>query len=133
MDSIALFPSLFKMLSALIIVLGIMIGGTFLIKKFFLSTTSDTGEGALINIIATRYLGPKSNIMLVEILGNIVVVGVANNQMSFITSISDPIALEKLKGLTKKDREYSSLMDNLAKYRQRLSSRKYTGKDEQGR
>jgi flagellar biosynthetic protein FliO len=130
MDSMAFFPSLFKMLSALAVVLGIMIGGTYIIKKFLLPTTSDAGEGAPINVVATRYLGPKSSIMLIDVLGNIIVVGVTNNQMSFLTSISDPTSIEKLKGLNRKDREFSSLMDNVAKYRQRLLPRNRAGKGE---
>lgn len=129
MDSIAFFPSLFKMLSALAIVLGIMIGGMYFIKKFFLPTVSAAGEGEVINVIATRYLGPKSSIMLIDVLGHIVVVGVANNQMSLITTISDPTVMEKLKGLNRKDRDFPSLRDSLTKYRQRLSSRKQAGKD----
>lgn len=132
MDSIAFFPSLFKMLSALVIVLGIMIGGTYCIKKFFLPTPSDRGEGAVINVIATRYLGPKSSIMLIDVLGHFVVVGVANNQMSLITTISDPAAIEKLKGLGRKEKDYPPLMRSLTKYRQRLLSRNYAGKDKQG-
>ena len=132
MDSIAFFPSLFKMLSALAIVLGVMIGGTYFIKKLLLPTPSNASEGGLINVIATRYLGPKSSIMLIDVIGQIVVVGVTGNQMSFITTISDPAAMEKLNGLSRKDREFPSLMESLTKYRQRLVSRGRAGKDKQG-
>ncbi len=129
MDSMALFTSLIKMVSALAVVLGIMIGGTYFIRRFFLPATPDTGAEAPINVVATRYLGPKSSIMLIDVLGSVIVVGVANNQMSFLTSITDPAAVEKLKGLGRKDREFRSLMDNLAKYRQRLTARHRAGKD----
>ena len=132
MDSISFFPSFLKMLSALVIVLGIMIGGTFLVRKYFLPTLSNTAPGAAINILATRYVGQKNSIALIDILGHLVVVGVANNHLSLITTISDPAAKEKLNGLTRKNGEFPSLIDGLARYRNRFSPRKYAGKDEQG-
>ncbi len=132
MDTIAFFPALFKMLSALAIVLGILVGGAFYVKRFFLQTASDSGDGTAINVLATRYLGPKSSIMLIDVLGQVVVVGVSNNQMSFITTISDPDAREKIKGLGGKGREFPTLLESLTKYGQKLSSRKPAGKDGQG-
>ena len=133
MESISFFPSFLRMLSALIIVLGIMIGGTYLIRKYFLPTISDAVPGAAITILATRYVGQKSSIVLLDILGQLVVVGVANNQLSLITTISDPTARDRLGGLTRKTEEIPSLIDGLARYRDRLLSRKYTGKDERGK
>ena len=97
MDSVSILPSFIKMLFALAIVLGLMVGAMYFIKRFLPQTTVRMSENSLINIVATRYLGPKSSIMLVEVLGKVIVIGVSPNQMSHLETITDAGALEKLK------------------------------------
>ena len=99
MDSISFFWSFFKMLAALTIVIGLMIAALYVMKKYFMLSPSPTNGSTLIHIIATRHLSPKNSIMLVEVLGQVMLVGVSNQQMSMLATINDPCAMEKIKNL----------------------------------
>jgi flagellar protein FliO/FliZ len=96
METISFFPALLQMISALALVLGIMIGLAFLFRRFFQQTGAPISDGAAIRILSVKYLGPKSSIMIVDILGQVVVIGVSQQHMSYITTINDKDALSKL-------------------------------------
>lgn len=115
MDSISFFWSFFKMLIALAIVLGMMIGAAYYIKKHFLHTMPNMNGSSLINIVATRYLGPKSSLMLIEVLGEVMLVGVTGQQMSLLSHIDDPEALGKIKNV--RPPEPFSDVNPLARYK----------------
>ena len=100
METISFFPALLKMISALALVLGIMIGLAFLFRRFFQQTGISMSDGEAIHILSVKYLGPKSSIMIVDILGKIVVIGVSQQYMSHITTIDDEDALLKLHSLS---------------------------------
>jgi flagellar protein FliO/FliZ len=97
MSSVDVFASIIKMMAALALVLGLMIAAAYVMKKIMARAGSGAADEGMIKIVSTRYLGPKNNIMLLEVLGRIMVVGVSNNQMSLLTTISDADALEQLR------------------------------------
>ncbi len=97
MGGVDFLSSLVKMVSALAVVLGIMIAAIYLLKKYIKREGTGVDDGKFIKIISTRYIGPKCSIMLMVVLSNIIVVGLANNQITMLTTISDPQALEHLK------------------------------------
>ena len=97
MDSISFFWSFFKMLAALAIVIGLMIVAAYFIKKYFLHSLPDMSGSALIKIVSTRHLSPKNSLLLIEVLGQVMLVGVSNQQMSMLSRIDDPAAMEKIK------------------------------------
>jgi flagellar protein FliO/FliZ len=113
MDSTSILPSFFKMLFALAIVVGLLVGAAYFFKRFFPQTAVGTNDNSLINIMATRYLGPKSSIILVEVLGKVIVVGVSSNQMSHLATISEADALERVKHIGTKEKKLPSLADCL--------------------
>lgn len=98
-ETISFFPALLRMISALALVLGIMLGLAFLFRRFFQQTGMPMSDGTAIRILFVKYLGPKSSIMIVDILGKIVVIGVSHQHMSYITTIDDEEALLKLYSL----------------------------------
>ena len=116
MDSISFFWSFFKMLAALAVVIALMIVAMYFMKKYFFHSLPDVNGSALINIISTRHLGPKNSIMLVEVLGQLILLGVSNQQMSMLSTISDPEAMEKIKIARLKD-GLSSAADPLSRYK----------------
>lgn len=122
MESISFFPALLKMISALALVLGIMIGLAFLARRFFQQTGMATPDGSAISILTVKYLGPKSSIMIVDILGEVVVIGVSNQQMSYITTIDDTAALERLKSLSRQRGAQTVAIDPLDRYRDLIKS-----------
>ena len=60
-------------------------------------TGTGVDDGHAIRILSTRYLGPKSSIMLVDVLGSVIAVGVTGSQISMLTTITDEESLERLK------------------------------------
>jgi flagellar protein FliO/FliZ len=85
------------MLAALAIVIALMIAAAYFIKKFFIHSLPNMNGSALINIVSTRHLSPKNILMLIEVFGQVMLVGVSNQQMSLLSRIDDPAALEKIK------------------------------------
>jgi len=120
MDSVSFFPSLLKMLAALTIVLGLMIGAMYILKRFLLQTNQGRDDGPAIRVLATRYLGPKNSIMLVDVLGQLVVIGLSNQQMSLLTAISDSRAAEGLRGQQVNLKKAPAVMEQLTKYKDLL-------------
>jgi len=88
--------SFLKMLFALSIVLGIMLGAIYLLKRITRHTAIGIGSGNLINIISTHYLGPKSAIMMVDIAGRVLVMGVTVNAISLLMEIDDQKTLDAI-------------------------------------
>jgi flagellar biosynthetic protein FliO len=108
------------MVSALAVVLGIMIAAVYFLKKFIKGGGTGIDDGKFIKIISTRYIGPKCSIMLMDVLSNIIVVGIANNQITMLTTISDPKSLEHLKEVEREKKGPVSVFDNMALYRNKL-------------
>jgi len=99
LETVPFLSSLVKMLFALAIVLGMMIGSMYFIKKILHSTSPAMDRGDLIRILASRYLGPKNSILVVDVAGQIIVVGLSNQQMNVLTTISDKEVLDKLRNI----------------------------------
>jgi flagellar biosynthetic protein FliO len=87
------------MLAALAIVIAMMIGAAYVLKKYFYRAPETINGNQMINILSTRYLDPKNRILVVDVLGQVSLLGVSTNQISSLGTISDPKALEDLKTL----------------------------------
>lgn len=97
MENISLLSSFLKMIFALAIVLGLLIGVMYFIKNFMQRSVPSSDQQALINILSSRYLGPKSSIMLVEVMEQVIVVGISGQQMTALAHIDDPMSVAKIK------------------------------------
>jgi flagellar biosynthetic protein FliO len=132
MGSVDFFSSLIKMIAALAVVLGIMIAAMYFLKKFVKGSGTGVDDGKFIKIISTRYIGPKCSIMLMDVLNSIIVVGIANNQITMLTTISDPKSLERLNDLDREKRNPVSFFNNLASYRNKLLDQERTRRGSRG-
>ena len=121
METISLFSSFLKMIFALAIVLGLLIGGMYFVKRFLQQASPSANNQALINIISTKYLGPKSSIILVEVLDQIIVVGISGQQMTTLACIDDPDAVAKIKDKRINSPGINFPGNKLAKYMSMLS------------
>jgi flagellar biosynthetic protein FliO len=110
MDS-SILPSFLKMLLALAIVLGLMVGAAYFIKNILPRNTGGLNDPSLIKIIASRHLGPRSSIILIEVLEKVIVIGVSPSQMSLLATISEAEALEKLKKQGVQEKGIPSFID----------------------
>ncbi len=97
MESVSLVGSFLKMIFALAIVLGLLIGVMYFIKVFMQRTAPAADNQSLINILSSRYLGPKSSILLVEVMEQVIVVGVSGQSMTPLAHINDPLTVAKMK------------------------------------
>jgi flagellar biosynthetic protein FliO len=87
------------MLAALAIVIAMMIGAAYVLKKYFYRSPETINGDQMIDILSVRYLGPKNSILVVDVLGQIILLGVSANQISTLGTISDPNVLKNLKDL----------------------------------
>jgi flagellar biosynthetic protein FliO len=126
LDSVSFAWSFFKMLAALAIVIAMMIGTAYVLKKYFYRSPETINGNPMIDILSTRYLGPKSSILLVDVLGQVILLGVSTTQISALGTISDPKALENLKNLRLQHKalpasesflRYRSLLRNIGQVR----------------
>ncbi|ABC77213.1 flagellar biosynthetic protein FliO [Syntrophus aciditrophicus] len=123
METVSFFPSLLKMLFALAIVLGMMIGAMYFIKRILHSTTPEIDRGALIRIVASRYLGPKNSIMVVDVAGQIIVIGLSNQQMTVLKTISDKEALERMRKLpVESEMPSAAFAEQFSRYKEKIMS-----------
>ena len=51
----------------------------------------------MIQVVSTNYLAPKKNISLVEVAGEILVLGISEQNISLLTSIREPERIEEIK------------------------------------
>ena len=112
------------MISALAIILGLLIGAMYFFKRFMKQTGAGMDQGELIRIMATRYLGPKNSIVVLDIVGQIVAVGLSGNQITMLTTISDPAAIDRLKSFKDQGKPLTSFAEHLFNYKAKLNSLK---------
>jgi flagellar protein FliO/FliZ len=127
MSTFDFFASILKMVSALAVVLGIMLAGLWVVRKLMKKTGTGVDDGHAIRILSTRYLGPKSSIMLVDVLGSVIVVGVTTNQISMLTTITDEESLESLKSSRAGDGGSQAFLDQITLYKRKLKTLSLVG------
>jgi len=123
MDSPELFSSLLKIVSALAVTVGIMIVTAYLFRKIVRRGGGGINR-ELVRVVSSQYLGPKSSIMLVDVLGHVLVIGISGGAISLLTEIEDSEALEHLKEIRGQKGRGASFSDYLKGYlkRSRLDS-----------
>lgn len=119
MDTVSYAWSFFKMLAALAIVIAMMIGTAYVLKKYFYRSPETVNGNPMIDILSTRYLGPKNSILLVDVVGQVILLGVSTAQISALGTISDPKALENLKNLRLQHKP-PTVSDSFLRYRSLL-------------
>jgi len=105
-----------KMLLALIAILFGIITIYYLTKRLSLNSFSSGGRG-YIDVIENKYLGVKKSLCLVKIPGSILVLGLSNDNITYITEIHSENEFKELnkKELGKKDSFTDSFKQNLSK------------------
>ena len=93
----SLVESGFKMVMTLSLVLGFIFLLFFGFKKYVLKNTVFGGGEKLIQVVSTNYLAPKKNISLVEVAGEILVLGISDQNISLLTTIREPERIEVIK------------------------------------
>lgn len=115
MEPVSVASSFISMIFALAVILGLLFAAVYFLKRFLPRSAPGMADNSAIKIIASRYLGPKSSIMIVDIVGKAVVIGVSAENVSFITELSSDEALEKLKTIREQNVNLQSLSDYMRK------------------
>jgi flagellar protein FliO/FliZ len=92
-----MIPSGLKMISMFAVVLGLMFLIFFGFKKYVLKNTAFGGGNKLVNVLGTWFLGPKKNIALVEVAGEVLVLGISQENITLLSSIIDEEKIEEIK------------------------------------
>jgi len=95
-EPVSLLSSGLRMVTTLSLVLGLIFLLFFGFKKYVLKNTA-FGGGKLVQVLSTNFLAPKKNIALVEVAGEILVLGVSDQNISLLTSIREPDRIEEIK------------------------------------
>ena len=97
-----MIPSGMKMISMFAVVLGLMFLIFFGFKKYVLKNTAFGSGNKLVNVLGTWFLGPKKNIALVEVAGEILVLGMSQDNITLLSSIIDEEKIEEIKNTSGK-------------------------------
>jgi len=127
MSTFDFVASLLKMVSALAVVLGVMLAVLWAVRKLMKKTGAGVDDGHAIRVLSTRYLGPKSSIMLVDVLGSVIVVGVTGSQISMLTTITDEESLERLKSSRAGVGDSQPFLDQITLYKRKLKTLSLVG------
>ena len=92
-----IIPSGMKMISMFALVLGLMFLTFFGFKKYVLKNTAFGGGNKLVNVLGTWFLGPKKNIALVEVAGEVLVLGISNENITLLSSVTNEEKIEEIK------------------------------------
>ncbi|MBI4797698.1 MAG: flagellar biosynthetic protein FliO [Desulfarculus sp.] len=84
-----------KMLAALALVLAVLVGLYWLIRRFLPGQMPGAAAGGL-RLIGRLPLGPKKGVALVEVAGRVLVLGLAEQNVNLLATIDD---LEQVRGL----------------------------------
>lgn len=93
----SLLASGFKMAYTLCFVLGLMFIVFFAAKKTVLKNSMVGGNNPLVQVLSTGFLGPRRSIALVEVAGEVLVLGIAGDTMTLLSRIRDQEKIEKIK------------------------------------
>ncbi len=98
LDPVSITVKTFTMFA---LVLALMFLIFYLFKKFVLKNTMFGGNEKFVRVLGTGFLGPKKSIVLVEVVGEILVLGTSNDNISLLTHIQDKEKIEQIKAAGK--------------------------------
>ncbi len=87
--------ALTKMLLALALVLGLVVGLYWLARRFLPSQVAGPSGG--MRVVGRLPLGPRKGLVLVEVAGRVLILGVSEQSLNLLTTLSDP---QEVAGLT---------------------------------
>ena len=107
-----LIPSGMKMISMFAVVLGLMFLIFFGFKKYVLKNTAFGGGNKLVSVLGTWFLGPKKNIALVEVAGEVLVLGISQENITLLSNITSDEKIEEIRNAGNKGKNITSWSSN---------------------
>ncbi len=84
----SVMPSLIRIISALVIVIGAIYGGLYLLKKMMGRKYSGVKQNSHLEVLETIHIAPKKTISLVRVGEKSVLVGATEASLSLLTELS---------------------------------------------
>ncbi len=83
-----------KMIGVLAVILGLLIGGLYLLRRFLPGTSKMGWMSGQVRLVGQFPIGPKKLLALVKVADQVLLLGVTEHNISFLTRIDDPQAIE---------------------------------------
>lgn len=83
------FPEMISGLLPLFIIIILLAGALFFVKKYAFKFRKKTGSGIHIKTIATQMIAPKKYISVVSVQNKLLVVGVSENSISLLKELDN--------------------------------------------
>jgi flagellar biogenesis protein FliO len=88
-----MFSASLRMITVLLVLLGLFFSVIFFLKKFYQRKTVQSSK-APINVLFQLTVGSKESICLVDVMGEILVLGITSAQISLLFKVEDVDALK---------------------------------------
>jgi flagellar protein FliO/FliZ len=83
------YGSIFKMLAALVVVIGCIYGGLYLLGRLMGRRGKGAAGGRNLELLESTYVGPKKSVSLLRVGERSVLVGVTESGISMLTELSE--------------------------------------------
>ncbi len=110
-QTLDVMPSGLRMVTMLLLVVAFMLLLFYLFKKFVLKNTPFGGSGKLVQVLGTGFLGPRNNIALVEVAGDVLVLGISNDNITLLSHIEDEEKIADIKSRSFKNKPVKGKLD----------------------
>lgn len=108
---------------ALILIIVLIFLTVYLIKRFYSVHQNNFGLDGAVTILSRTPLAPKSSIYLVQVINQILVIGLTEQNMSLLSEIKDTSIIAELEANQKKQRwKPVSFKDQLSKVLKRQNN-----------
>ena len=104
LDPVAITLRTFGMFA---LVLALMFFIFYVFKKYVLKNTIFGGNEKFVQVLGSGFLGPKKSIVMVEVAGEVLVLGISNDNISLLTKIQDEEKIAAIKASRKESNEGS--------------------------
>ena len=105
-----LWITLLKSVAMLSLVLGVLLAVLYLIRRFY-GRYSGASDRGLIRMVATHHVAPKERIVLLDVLGEKILIGVTPQQINYLATISNGQEINIPQG-EEKPKFFSNLLNN---------------------
>ncbi|GJL53255.1 MAG: hypothetical protein NPIRA02_03870 [Nitrospirales bacterium] len=85
-----------KMAGALTVVITLLLGGMYILRRVMGETTGHLGKSVL-RMLGGLRLGQGKTIMLVEVAGEVLVLGATTRDLTLLTRVTDKAQIEQLR------------------------------------
>ena len=78
----------FRIITTLIVIAVALGGAAYGLKKMAARTNGKKGQSTKINVLTTHHLGPKKNLMIVQVAGETLLIGVTDHNITMLKTLA---------------------------------------------